>query len=187
MKKLLLGMMTCMVLLVACKKDKNNNNDEKDKNGTNNEFYFTAKIDGVEFKADMYSCECTNAAQFGTEAYIHTGTLVLRGKKNTKDVNEGEIFLRLGPVDVKTYLLEASKNGPGAYYTLGSAKWSAGGEVVDYGASNPIYSTGTGNVKITSHKDNIVEGTFELNTVSYADGSKKSITDGKFRMKYRII
>jgi len=187
MKKLLFGMMACMVLLASCKKEKNSTDDEKKEDTKTDNFYFTAKIDGVEFKADMYSCECTNAAQFGTEAYIHTGTLVLRGKKNTKNVDEGEIFLRLGEIGVKTYQLEASTNGPGAYYTLGSDKWSAGGEVVAYGSSNPIYSTGMGNVKITSHKDNIVEGTFELSTISYADGTKKSITDGKFRMKYRTI
>ncbi|MFD1630343.1 hypothetical protein [Pseudopedobacter beijingensis] len=182
MKKLLFGMMACTILLASCKKEK-----EKIQNEENPEFYFTAKIDGVEFKADMWSCECTNAALFGTEAYIHSGTLVLRGKKNSKDVNEGEIFLRLGEIDIKTYQLESDKNGPGAYYQLGTGKWAAGGEVVPYGASNPIYSTGTGSVIITLHKDNIVEGSFDLNTISYADGTKKNITEGKFRMKYRTI
>lgn len=33
-------------------------------------------------------------------------------------------------------------------------------------------------------KDNIVEGTFEMNAINYQDGTTKAITDGKFRMKY---
>ena len=174
------------MLLVSCKKDDNNTDEKKDDN--KDEFYFSAKIDGVEFNADMYSCECTNAFQFGTEAYIHSGVLVLRGKKNTKKADEGEIILKLGgAVEVKTYPLEPGKNGPGASYMLGQSMWAAGGEVVGYGASNPIYSTGTGSITITSHKGDIVEGTFEINGANYQDGTKKTITDGKFRMKYRTI
>lgn len=182
MKKILLGIITLATLLVSCKKEDKNNDDHKKE-----DFYFTAKIDGVEFNADMSSCECSPPL-FGTEAYIHAGILVLRGKKNSKKQNDGEIFIKLdGTIEVKTYPLEPGKNGPGAYYLFGSnGHWAAGGEIVAYNP-NAVYSSGTGSVTITSHKDNIVEGTFTINGVNYQDATKKNITEGKFRMKYRTI
>ena len=176
-----------LIGLSSCEKESVDTDADDLKNETG--FYFTAKIDGQDFVADMKSCECSTPADFLTETYKHNNNLYIRAKKNTANANEGEFFLSLGSVSTPysgagVYELVPEEGVyAGVSYTLNSEKWAVGDASLGAKSGQLIYSPTTGTVTITKDENKVVEGTFSFDVYNEALQSTKKITEGKFRLQ----
>lgn len=159
-------------VLVSCNKttttpDSNNNNS----NTQDTNFYFTAKIDGTDWKADMSS---TNT--YATNSH---STLLTIGAALTT-VTDGVFLCNLsGYKGAAGYTVGTGGGDNYIRYTTGSV---GAGTYSAWKAETPGSST-TGTVTITKDENNIIEGTFSFDGYSEEKKTTKSVTDGKFRMK----
>lgn len=170
MKSLLTLVAVVSLFATSCKKDgttaPTNNN-----NNTSNDYYFTAKIDGVDFSADMNS----------SSTYVnepHNGLLTISASlsKATDGVFLGNISQYNG---AGTYVVGKGGNGSYIRYMAGSV---GAGTYSAWKAEEPG-STTTGTVVITKDDGTVIEGTVEFDGYSEEANTTKKITEGKFRMK----
>lgn len=171
MKKLLTIISVITLLATACKKSDDttpagNNNNTNDTN-----YYFTAKIDGTAWEADMSS---TN-----TYANVpHTGLLTISASLAT--VTDGFFLGNIsGYNGAGTYTVGTGGGNSYIRYTTGSV---GAGTYSAWKAEVPG-STTTGTVTITKDDGGVIEGTLKFDGYSEEKKTTKSITDGKFRMK----
>lgn len=158
------------VMLHSCKKDEtkpNNNNN----NTTDTNFYFTAKIDGVDWAADKST----------TNLYYeipHANFLSIFASMAT--VTDGFFLVNIsGYTGAGTYIIGGSGNNSYGRYTTGTV---ANNSYSSWKAEDPGSAT-TGTVVITKDDANILEGTIVFDGYSEEKKTTKTITDGKFRIK----
>lgn len=146
----------------------NNNNSTPT---TNTNYYFTAKVDGVDWSADMQSSNTMVSSP-------HAGSLSLQAALSdvTKGVFLANVFNYNG---AGTYTMGTGGGNNYIRYTTGTA---ANGSYSAWKAETPG-STTTGKIVVTSDANGVVEGTFEFDGYSEETKDTKKITEGKFRMK----
>lgn len=153
------------IFIMSCSK-----NDETEETLTTNQPHFTAKIDGNDWTADINNSN--------THAQIHHGSfLSLSGY--TDDLDYGGFL-----INIRNY------NGVGEYKIgVGSTDKSYGrftsgsfakNNLKSWNAEESNNSIGTGVLKITSDKDNILKGTFSFDGYNKDDSTTKKITSGSF-------
>ena len=165
-----------LTILGSCNRD-----DQDDSKNTNDTFYFTTKIDNVDFSGDL-----SNPATFGAFKY-HAGTLTISIPKDVNSPSSGAFLLNIlsGYNGSGTYKVGIGSTGNNyARYSLGSMAtnnlkfWSA-----ETGSSSTSNTIGTGTITISSDTNNIVEGTFQFSGYSNEDATTKQFSEGKFRLK----
>jgi len=138
---------------------------------TNNDYYFTTKVDGADWSADMQS---TNTF---AQSY-HQGSLTIQAALT--DVTAGVYLINLyNYTGAGTYTVGTGGGNSYARYTTGTA---ANGSYSAWKAETPG-STTTGTVTITKDESGVIEGTLQFEGYSEETKTTKQITDGKFRMK----
>jgi len=138
---------------------------------TDTNFYFTAKIDGTDWAADMKS----------TNTYLnsaHAGSLTIQA--SLTDVTTGVFLVNLYNYNgAGSHTVGTGGTNSYARYTTGSVGM---GTYSAWKAETPG-STTTGTFTITKEENSIVEGTFSFDGYSEEKKTRKKITEGKFRMK----
>lgn len=171
MKKILCMMLLLSVFVLSCSKDETKPNNNTNTNNANDNYYFTTKIDGVEWSADMSS----------KSSYVntpHPGMLTISAALT--QVTSGFFLINLyNYTGAKTYIVGGAGNNSYARYTTGSV---GAGTYSAWKAEDPG-STTTGTVTITSDANGVVEGTVVFDGYSEEKKTTKKITEGKFRMK----
>lgn len=163
MKQLILCMLAIVFLATSCKKDSNNTPDEN--------YYFTAKIDGVDYSADVTSAS--------TYVINHHGSL-LTISAALPTVTDGVFLANLsGYTGEQSYTVGTGGGTSYARYTTGSV---GDGTYSSWKAETPG-STTTGVFVIAKDDGSVVEGTFQFDGYSEEAKTTKKITDGKFRLK----
>lgn len=138
---------------------------------TDTNYYFTAKVDGTDWTADMQSSN-TSAKSF------HAGSITIQA--SLTDVTKGVFLMNImGYNGAGTYTVGTGGNNNYIRYTTGTA---ANGSYSAWKAETPG-STTTGTVTITKDENGVIEGTLEFEGYSEETKDIKKITEGKFRMK----
>lgn len=168
------GLLLMSGLVMSCSKTEttpqsgNNNNNTVDTN-----FYFTAKVDGVDWKADMNAFNT-----FAEEP--HSGFLSVSASLTT--VTDGFFLMNVSSYSgAGTYTLGTGGGNSYVRYTTGTV---ANGSYSAWKAETPG-STTTGTLVVTKDENGIIEGTLEFDGYSEEKKTTKKITEGKFRMKKR--
>ena len=154
MKQLIFCMLAIVFLASSCKKDSNNTPDEN--------YYFTAKIDGADYTADVS----------GSNTYVtnHHGSL-LTISAALPTVTDGVFLTNLtGYSGEKSYTVGGGGNSY-ARYTTGSV---GNGTYSSWKAETPG-STTTGVFIITKDDGSVVEGTFQFD--GYSEEAKTTKKD----------
>lgn len=174
MKRIYTGFVMLLITATAisCSKttdpQPNNNNNN---NATDTNFYFTAKIDGADWSADMQSANTSISSP-------HQGSLSIQAALTT--VTSGVFLINLYNYNgAGSYTVGTGGTNSYARYTTGSVATS---NYSAWKAETPG-STTTGIFTITKDDGSIVEGTFSFDGYSEETKDTKKITDGKFRMK----
>lgn len=140
-------------------------------NTTDTNFYFTAKVDGVNWAADMKS----------TNSYAnvpHSGLLTISASLTT--VTDGFFLMNIyNYTGAGTYTVGTGGGDSYIRYTSGSV---GNGTYSAWKAEVPG-STTTGTVVVTKDDATVIEGTVQFEGYSEEKKTKKMITEGKFRMK----
>ncbi len=140
-------------------------------NTTDTNFYFTAKIDGTDWSADMKASTTSISSP-------HQGSLSIQASLTT--VTSGVFLINLYNYNgAGSYTVGTGGTNSYARYTTGSVATS---NYSAWKAETPG-STTTGTFTITKDDGSIVEGTFSFDGYSEETKDTKKITDGKFRMK----
>lgn len=158
---------------ISCSKtsDPQPNNNNNNNNTTDTNFYFTAKIDGADWSADMQS---TNTSITSS----HQGLLTIQAALSP--VTSGVFLINLYNYNgAGTYTVGTGGTNSYARYMTGSVATS---NYSAWKAETPGSIT-TGTFTITKDDGSIVEGTFSFDGYSEETKDTKKITDGKFRMK----
>lgn len=138
---------------------------------TDTNYYFTAKVDGVDWNADMQSSNTSIQSH-------HQGSITIQAALT--DVTDGVFLINLYDyTGADSYTVGTGGNNSYARYTTGTA---ANGSYSSWNAETPGSST-SGTFTITKDDGSVVEGTFEFDGYSQEAKDTKKITEGKFRMK----
>lgn len=138
---------------------------------TDTNFYFTAKVDGTDWKADMSSSTTYANAP-------HSGMLTISA--SVTPVTSGVFLINVsGYTGAATYSLGGNGNNSYGRYTTGSV---GAGTYSAWKAESPG-STTTGTITITKDDAGVIEGTIVFDGYSEEAKNTKKITEGKFRMK----
>lgn len=171
MKKLLTLIAAITMLATACKKKEDNTSNNNTNNTTDTNYYFTAKVDGTNWSADMKSSNTSATAP-------HTGVITISAALAT--VTDGVFLMNIYQYKgAAAYTMGVGGDNNYIRYTTGTV---ANNSYSSWKAEVPG-STTTGTVTITKDDNGVIEGTFQFDGYSEEKKTTKKITEGKFRMK----
>ncbi len=166
--------MICIAGFTSCSKDDDNNGDDGN-------FYFTAKIDGNDFSADMSNPTFTSIHKY------HAESISISAMKDAANPGAGGFLINInsGYSGTGTYTVGVGgeEENYARYMTGSMATSNLNSWAAETGNGSSANNVGTGTITITADANNIVEGTFSFEGYNNADQTTKQITAGKFRMK----
>lgn len=167
--------MICIAGFTSCSKDDDNNG------GDDGNFYFTAKIDGNDFSADMSNPTFTSIHKY------HAESISISAMKDAANPGAGGFLINInsGYSGTGTYTVGVGgeEENYARYMTGSMATSNLNSWAAETGNGSSANNVGTGTITITADANNIVEGTFSFEGYNNADQTTKQITAGKFRMK----
>jgi len=164
MKLASISILSILLFLISCNKD-----DEKSNPPLAENYFLTAKIDGVDFTADASSL-----VSFGADG---TGFFNIKGISSSGDFIA---ITLISPTATGTFTMsnDINNTAPRSTYSIPSGdNWSThvlqGTEII-----------GSGTVTVAANNDTYMEGTFSFTGYNPLDNfSPKVITEGKFKAK----